>query len=108
MTDLVPLKILQKTQFDEMKGFMTQQFEELSHQPATMRKSVGNISVQDRNFAKSLAGSTGVEQLSKSEVLNKLSNMMYSGNPLVTPTDIISYESGAPLRPEVAQLIMNN
>ena len=82
-----------------------EQLEQFSHQPASMRKSVGNIQVQDRNFQKSLSGGQAGMNLSKSEVLAKLNNMMYSGNPLVTPQDIISYESGAPLRPEVAQLI---
>lgn len=87
--------------FDEIK----RQMEELSHQPVSMRKSVANVSVHERNFQKSLSGANGVEPLSKSEVLAKLNTLMYSGNPLVQPSDIISYESGAPLRPEVAQLI---
>mgnify|MGYP007038455030 CR=1 FL=1 len=89
------------------EGFdrIQEQLEQFSHQPASMRKSVGNIQVQDRNFQKSLSGGQAGMNLSKSEVLAKLNNMMYSGNPLVTPQDIISYESGAPLRPEVAQLI---
>lgn len=89
------------------EGFdrIQEQLEQFSHQPVSMRKSVGNIQVQDRNFQKSLSGGQAGMNLSKSEVLAKLNNMMYSGNPLVTPQDIISYESGAPLRPEVAQLI---
>lgn len=92
--------------FDTMKTFISERMEEISHQPAAMRKSIANVSVHDRNFQKSLNGSrSGVENLSKSEVLGALNNLMYSGNPLVTPNDIISYESGAPLRPEVAQLI---
>lgn len=92
--------------FDAMKSFISERMNEISHQPVAMRKSVGNISVHDRNFQKSLTGSrSGIENLSKSEVLGTLNNLMYSGNPLVTANDIISYESGAPLRPEVAQLI---
>lgn len=89
------------------EGFdrIQEQLEQFSHQPVSMRKSVGNIQVQDRNFQKSLSGGQAGMNLSKSEVLAKLNNMMYSGNPMVTPQDIISYESGAPLRPEVAQLI---
>lgn len=106
------ISTLKQTQNDLVKsikdGFedLKAQMEEMSHQPAGLRKSVGNISVHDKNFHKSLTGQQGgVETLSKSEVLASLNNLMYSGNPLVTPTDIISYESGAPLRPEVAQLI---
>ena len=93
--------------FDDIRSFISDQFEEFSHQPATMRKSVSNVAVHDRNFQKSLGG-TQMGNLSKSEVLAKLNGYMYSGNPLVTPNDIISYESGAPLRAEVAQLIYNN
>lgn len=92
--------------FEDMKNFVSAQMEEISHQPAGLRKSVSNVSVHERNFQKSLNGAqTGIENLSKSEVLASLNNLMYSGNPLVTANDIISYESGAPLRPEVAQLI---
>ena len=93
---------------ETLKGFISDQMDGISHQPSHMRKSVQNISVHDRNFQKSLSGGQStVETLSKSEVLTKLNNCLYSGNPIVTPTDIISYESGAPLRPEVAQLIYN-
>lgn len=94
------------TGFEDLKGYLDDKMEDISHQPASLRKSVGNVSVHDRNFNKSL-GSMGCEQLSKSEVLTKLNTLMYSGNPMVQPTDIISYESGAPLRPEVANLINN-
>lgn len=94
-----------KKSITEGFNMIQEQIEQFSHQPVSMRKSVGNIQVQDRNFQKSLSGGQARMNLSKSEVLAKLNNMMYSGNPLVTPQDIISYESGAPLRPEVAQLI---
>lgn len=94
--------------FDELKDYVAGQIEELSHQPITMRKSVSNMSVHDRNFQKSLGGNQLSASLSKGEVLAKLNACMYSGNPLVTPNDIISYESGAPLRPEVAQMIYGN
>lgn len=94
-----------KKSITEGFNMIQEQLEQFSHQPVSMRKSVGNIQVQDRNFQKSLSGGQAGMNLSKSEVLAKLNNMMYSGNPMVTPQDIISYESGAPLRPEVAQLI---
>jgi hypothetical protein len=66
-----------------------------------------SVNVQDRNFQKSLGNPPAGEQLSKSEVLATLSSELYSGNPLVTPNDIIGYESGAPLRPEVQRLVMS-
>lgn len=91
--------------FEDITTMMSQKFEEISHQPASLQKSVRNISVNDRNFQKSIGGSEVGNNLSKSEVLNKLTGLMYSGNAMVTPSDIVSYESGAPLRPELVQLI---
>lgn len=94
---------------NESLGNVTSMLEEISHQPAGMRKSVSNIQTMDRNFGKSLNGvaDNPMANLSKSQVMDMLTQEMYSGNQLVTPTDIISYESGAPLRPEVAGLIQS-
>ena len=78
--------------------------DEISSQPAHMRKSMASVSVHDRDFVSSLDGSpapVGFESLSKSQVLTALNNELYSGNQNVTPQDIISYESGAPLRPDL-------
>lgn len=94
--------------FSALQETLTTQYEQLSHQPANMRKSLGSVSIHDKNFQKSLGNAQVGEQLSKSEVLSKMNNMLFMGNNLVTPTDIISYESGAPLRPEIAQLIYNS
>lgn len=92
--------------FADFKDFMEEKFDDFSRQPSTMRKSLASVNVHERNFQKSLDTGAGM-QLSKSEVLAKMSNMVMQGNPIVTSNDIISYESGAPLRPEVAQLINN-
>lgn len=83
--------------------------DEMAQQPAHMRKSVANINVHDRNFQKSINGNTPMDgsNLSKSQVLSILNNELFSGNPLVTPQDIIGYESGAPLRDEVKALVVN-
>lgn len=94
---------------NETLSGVSSMLEEISHQPAGMRKSVSNIQTMDRNFSKSLNGvpENPMSSLSKSQVMDMLTQEMYAGNQLVTPTDIISYESGAPLRPEVASLIQN-
>lgn len=84
--------------------------EAISMEPAHQRKSMANINVHDRDFNKSLNGSGaigGFESLSKSQVLSVLNNELYSGNQLVTTQDIISYESGAPLRAELQPLVMS-
>lgn len=80
----------------------------MSTQPAHMRKSMANINVQDRDFDRSLNGQQtvgGFESLSKSQVLTVLNNELYAGNQNVTPSDIISYESGAPLRQDLQTLV---
>lgn len=94
-------------EISSMKSEILGQLEEFSHQPAHMRKSMQNVNVHDKNFQKSLGQPAAGQQLSKSEVLATLTSEMYSGNPLVTANDIISYESGAPLRPEVERLVIS-
>lgn len=104
------MQTLQKSiteQMDSMKSEVLEKLEEFSHQPASVRKSMKSVNIQDRNFQKSLGHTEGIEQLSKSQVLNTLTSELYSGNPLVQASDIISYESGAPLRPELESLVMS-
>lgn len=82
----------------------------ISSQPAHMRKSMASVSVHDRNFGASLEGTPvvgGFESLSKSQVMDVLNNELYSGNPNVTPQDIISYESGAPLKSDLRTLVVS-
>ena len=81
----------------------------ISVEPAHTRKSLNSISVHDKDFSKSLGGNTvgGFESLSKSQVIGILTNELYSGNPRVTTNDVISYESGAPLSPELRALVVN-
>lgn len=82
--------------------------DDISSQPAGMRKSM--VSVHDRDFDRSINGTKtygGAESLSKSQVLDILNNELYAGNPSVTPSDIISYESGAPLRPNLQSIVAN-
>ena len=83
--------------------------DDMSTQPAHLRKSVGSISVHDKDFNKSINGNDAdsFASLSKSQVMSVLNTELYSGNTIVTPSDIISYESGAPLRPELQSLVMN-
>ena len=89
--------------FDEIKSSL----EEVLSQPVGMRKSVKNIQVMDRNFQKSLNGDTptGIENLSKSQVMDILVSEMHAGNQAVTAGDIVSYESGAPLHAGLIALV---
>lgn len=82
--------------------------DEMSSQPAHMRKSMRAVNVHDKDFGASLDGvqtSGGFDSLSKSQVMTILNNELYGGNPNVQATDIISYESGAPLRPDLQALV---
>ena len=83
--------------------------DDISIEPAHVRKSVNSISVYDKDFQKSLGSKPvgGFEGLSKSQIVTVLTNELYSGNQLVTPSDIISVESGAPLRQELRDLVVN-
>ena len=94
-----------KESFAEL-GEMKDMLESMASQPQ-VRKSVGNISVMERNFQKSINGQGADMNLSKSEVLGILNDELFKGNPMVTAQDIIGYESGAPLRQELMGLIVN-
>ena len=81
--------------------------DDMSVEPAHVRKSVSSINVYDRNFQKSLGSNmnNGVDSLSKGQIVNILTNELYAGNQLVSPSDVISVESGAPLRGELRELV---
>ena len=84
--------------------------DELASQPAHVRKSMASVSVVDRDFDRSLNGSAvigGFESLNKSQVLAVLNNELYAGNQNVSPSDFISYESGAPLRQDLQALVVS-
>lgn len=94
-----------KEEIDTVKSEIMGALDDVLHQPASMRKSMKSVSVHDKNFQKSLGAPAEGENLSKSQVLGILNSEFYSGNPLVTPQDIINYESGAPLKAELANLV---
>lgn len=81
--------------------------DEVLSQPVGVRKSVKNIQVMDRNFQKSLNGdaATGIESLSKSQIMDILVSEMRAGNQAVTAGDIVAYESGAPLHAGLVSLV---
>lgn len=84
--------------------------DEISSQPVGMRKSVGSMQVIDRNFGASIEGTPvkgGFDSLNKSTVMDILTREMYAGNPSVSTSDIIGYESGAPLRQDLQQLVVS-
>ena len=94
------------------RGFesLLEAIDSLSTQPAHVRKSVGSINIHDRDFSKSLNGTGNAgtfESLSKSQVMNVLTTELYANNPEVRTEDIISYESGAPLRDELKSLVVS-
>ena len=83
--------------------------EDVLSQPVGMRKSVKNIHVMDRNFQKSLNGGdlSGIESLSKSQIMDILVSELHAGNQLVTANDVVAFESGAPLRTDLITLVNN-
>lgn len=69
--------------------------EEIEGQP-NMRKSISDIRVHERNFRKSIGGQG--EQLTKSQKVQALTALLQRGDSDVTTQDVISVESGAPMR----------
>lgn len=88
-------------------GEIKDTLDEVLSQPVSMRKSVKNIQVMDRDFQKSLNGSADsrIENLSKSQIMDILMSEMSAGNPSVTAGDIVAFESGAPLHAGLVSLV---
>lgn len=80
---------------------LSKRIEDMEEQP-TMRKSVRDINVHNKDFAKSL--SSEKTDLSKSQKLEIMNDLLRKGDTVV-PMDIIGYETGSPLRPEVEEKI---
>jgi hypothetical protein len=76
---------------------MSASLEEMEGQP-TIRKSVRDLSVHNKNFNKSIGEPN--QPLSKSEKIDIAMELLEKGDT-VQPMDILNLESGANLRPEV-------
>ena len=86
------------------KSLKTQ--EEIVKSQPMARKS--RVSVMEKSFDHSAGLSNGDgNQLSKGEVLEKLTNLVMTGDNRVTPHDVMGYESDGTLRPELEKLINN-
>lgn len=105
-----------KERLDNLEKSMSENFEEIKSMLETtqsqpgIRKSLKSLNIQDRNFSASLNGNVKpkeFESLTKSQILTALEGELTRGNSLVTPNDIISYESGAPLREELKQMVIS-
>lgn len=81
----------------------------LNDMTSPMRKSVAGVTVKERDFHASVEGvqapaSSGfsVDAADKREVLGMMTKSLMSGEQSpITSLDIVSFESGSPLRPEV-------
>lgn len=80
---------------------LSKRIEDIEEQP-TMRKSVRDINVHSKDFSKSI--SSDKTELSKSQKLDIMNDLLRKGDTVV-PMDIIGYETGSPLRPEVEEKI---
>lgn len=65
------------------------------------------ISVMEKSFNHSAGIEEVSEEMSKSEKLSKLSDMVMAGENGVTINDVVSYESSGTLRPEIEELLKN-
>jgi hypothetical protein len=96
MQQNVQLTGLVKSISEKMED-MSARLEEMEGQP-TMRKSVRDLSVHNKNFNKSIGEPN--QPLSKSEKIDIAMELLEKGDT-VQPMDILNLESGANLRPEV-------
>jgi hypothetical protein len=96
MQQNVQLTSLVKSISEKMEDMSTR-IEEMEGQP-TMRKSVRDLSVHNKNFTKSIGEEN--QPLSKSEKTTIAMELFEKGDT-VMPMDILNLESGSPLRPEV-------
>lgn len=100
-----------QSQIEAIEKSMESRFEKLCQQLDTFlaqptgQKSIQNIQAVPKNFAKSIGSQQS--ELSKSQVLNVLTQELYKGNPMVSTLDIVGIESGSPLRPELQSLVQN-
>lgn len=100
-----------QSQIEAIEKSMESRFEKLCQQldiflaQPTGQKSIQNIQAVPKNFAKSIGSQQS--ELSKSQVLNVLTQELYKGNPMVSTLDIVGIESGSPLRPELQSLVQN-
>lgn len=86
----------------EKMNEMSSRMEEIEGQP-TMRKSVRDINVHNKDFNKSI-GETSQVELSKSEKLSIAMDLFQKGDT-VQELDVLNIESGSKIRPEVESRI---
>lgn len=75
------------------------------------RQPVGRkaqVSIMEKSFNHSAGLEEGKRELSKSEKLDKLSNMAINGQNGVTISDVIQFESTGTLRPELQHIFKEN
>lgn len=75
------------------------------------RQPVGRkaqVSIMEKSFNHSAGLEEGKQELSKSEKLEKLSNMAINGQNGVTISDVIQFESTGTLRPELQHIFKEN
>lgn len=75
------------------------------------RQPVGRkaqVSIMEKSFNHSAGLEEGKQELSKSEKLDKLSNMAINGQNGVTISDVIQFESTGTLRPELQHIFKEN
>lgn len=83
-----------------VKG-LTTIVEEIGKNPATVRKSDSSAAAIEKSFANGNAG--GEQKLTKSQIANKLSQLMAAGDTTITELDVLRADSTGSFRPELAE-----
>lgn len=90
----------------ELIKSLQDRLEGVEKQPA-VRKSVINTMEKSFDHSAGLASAGEKQELSKSEKVEKLTNMAMNGENGVTVNDVVSFESTGQVRPELNQYLTN-
>lgn len=107
LTNLVKSQSEQIAKQEELIKSLQTRLEELEKQPVG-RKAVVSTFEKSFNYSAGLTGKDSNEQkLSKSQIIEKLTELALKPNSGVTVSDVVQFESTGQLRPELEHLINN-
>lgn len=98
---------IMKSQNELVKSIqeLSERLDSVERQPVGRK---AQVSIMEKSFNHSAGLEEGKQELSKSEKLEKLSNMAINGQHGVTISDVIQFESTGTLRPELQHLFKEN
>lgn len=100
LTDLVKSQAKEITQANDLIKSLQSRLDEVEKQPA-VRKSIVTPIEKSFDHSAGLANAAEPQELSKSEKIQKLTDMAMNGENGVTVNDVVAFESTGTIRPEL-------